>query len=78
MFWRIAHTARRERELDEAEEPAPEAEGEPERREKVALDPRLSYTQNRASHLVAEEDQELLAYNEYLAQLADRERRHAG
>jgi DNA-binding transcriptional regulator of glucitol operon len=75
MFWRIAHTARRERELDEAEEPAPD-DGAPER--PVAPDPRLSYTQNRTSHLVAEEDQELLAYNEYLAQLADRERRHAG
>lgn len=75
MFWRIARTARRERQLDdsgqpvaEQREPAPAAE----------LDPRLTYTQNRTSQLMAEQDQELLAYNQYLAQLADRERRHAG
>lgn len=72
MFWRIHRSARRERELDgERETPAPEPEP-------TTVDPRLTYVQNRTPHLVAGEDQELLAYNDYLAQLADREQRHAG
>jgi hypothetical protein len=48
------------------------------RAERAAVDPRLTYVQNRTSNYVAEEDQELLAYNHYLAQLADREQHHAG
>ncbi len=63
MFWRIHRTARRERAHDDVRE-------QPEK-----ADPRLTYVQNRA---VADEDSELLAYNEYLATLADREQRHAG
>jgi DNA-binding transcriptional regulator of glucitol operon len=65
MFWRIHRTARRERADDEVRE-QPETE---------KPDPRLTYVQNRT---VADEDSELLAYNEYLATLADREQRHAG
>ncbi|HKN96025.1 MAG TPA: hypothetical protein VJX10_02815 [Pseudonocardiaceae bacterium] len=79
MFWRIHRSARRERELDrEREIPAQRGTPEPEPAEPTTVDPRLTYVQNRTSHLVAEEDQELLAYNRYLAQLADREQRHAG
>lgn len=74
MFWRIHRSARRERELDREQE-IPAQRGTP---EPTTVDPRLTYVQNRTSHLVAEEDQELLAYNSYLAQLADREQRHAG
>ena len=66
MFWRIHRTAKRERAYDAMPEPpiAP-----------ASVDPRLTYVQNRN---VADEDSELLAYNEYLATLADREQRHAG
>lgn len=65
MFWRIHRGVQREQAHDEAqEEPAPQP-----------VDPRLTYVQKRA---VADDDQELLAYNEYLATLADREQRHAG
>jgi DNA-binding transcriptional regulator of glucitol operon len=67
MFWRIHRTARRERAHDDVRERPEE--------EKPAPDPRLTYVQNRT---VADEDSELLAYNEYLATLADREQRHAG
>jgi DNA-binding transcriptional regulator of glucitol operon len=66
MFWRIHRGAQRERALDEA----PEQAAKPQ-----SVDPRLTYVQNTN---VADEDQELLAYNEYLATLADREQRHAG
>jgi DNA-binding transcriptional regulator of glucitol operon len=65
MFWRIRRTARRERAHDDVR-------AQPEKEEP---DPRLTYVQNRT---VADEDSELLAYNEYLATLADREQRHAG
>lgn len=70
MFWRIARTARRERELDTPL--APEPRPQPVRPE---LDPRLTYQQNRE---VLGQDPELLAYNSYLARLADREQRNAG
>lgn len=70
MFWRIARTARRERERDNPP-PMPAAEPEPQQ----ALDPRLSYVQNRT---VVGGDRELLAYNDYLARLADREQNDAG
>ena len=77
MFWRIRRAAQRERELDREEDDqyaAPEqAAPEPE-----TLDPRLTYVQNRTMNHGGEEDQELLAYNRYLAQLADREQHHAG
>ena len=69
MFWRIHRTAQRERAHDAAPE-QPETPTEP-----PTVDPRLTYVQNRN---VADEDAELLAYNEYLATLADREQRHAG
>jgi len=66
MFWRIHRTAKRER----AHDAMPEPPAAP-----PSVDPRLTYVQNRN---VADEDSELLAYNEYLATLADREQRHAG
>jgi DNA-binding transcriptional regulator of glucitol operon len=69
MFWRIHRTAQRERAHD-AVPAQPETTTEP-----PTVDPRLTYVQNRN---VANEDAELLAYNEYLATLADREQRHAG
>lgn len=88
MFWRIALSARRERELDlaradgsddvEQGSTLPDGTARPVSARPAALDPRLTYTQNRTVTYVAEEDQELLAYNRRLAQLADREQRHAG
>jgi len=66
MFWRIHRGAQRERAHDEA----PQQSVQPQ-----TVDPRLTYVQNTN---VSGEDQELLAYNEYLATLADREQRHAG
>ena len=77
MFWRIHKSAQRERELDEAAEqtePAAEAASP----EQATVDPRLAYVQNRTMDYGAEADPELLAYNRYLAQLADREQHHAG
>jgi hypothetical protein len=71
MFWRIGRSALRERELDNAPPPAP---GSP----PTVVDTKVTYTQNRTTTYRAEEDQELLAYNHYLAQLADREQHHAG
>lgn len=68
MFWRIHRTAQRER----AHDAVPE---QPETPQPPSVDPRLTYVQNKN---VADEDSELLAYNEYLATLADREQRHAG
>jgi DNA-binding transcriptional regulator of glucitol operon len=73
MFWRIARTARRERALDSGDTTQADEAGQP-----TTVDPRLTYSQNRTVTYVAEEDVELLAYNQYLAQLADREQRHAG
>jgi DNA-binding transcriptional regulator of glucitol operon len=64
MFWRIHRTTKRERTYEAQPETAP-----------PTIDPRLTYVQNTN---VADEDSELLAYNEYLATLADREQRHAG
>ncbi|HEX5114954.1 MAG TPA: transcriptional regulator [Pseudonocardiaceae bacterium] len=83
MFWRIHRSAQRERELDrelDRQQAIPTQRGtpEPEPAEPTSVDPRLTYVQNRTSNLVAEEDQELLAYNHYLAKLADREQHHAG
>ena len=67
MFWRIARTARRERALAEPPSEAPEPGTE--------LDPRLLYQQNRTITTV---DAEHVAYNDYLARLADREQHDAG
>lgn len=71
MFWRIQRTARLERAHDAVPEQSEQlgTTGPP------SIDPRLTYVQNKN---VADEDSELLAYNEYLATLADREQRHAG
>jgi DNA-binding transcriptional regulator of glucitol operon len=77
MFWRIHRTAQRERAYDEAtREPVQEQQARP--RPEPTLDPRLTYVQNRTVNYVAGEDEELLAYNRHLAELADREQRHAG
>ena len=76
MFWRIHRSAQRERELDEetgqADQPGASVA------QPTKVDARLTYTQNRKVTYVAEEDQELLAYNRRLAQLAEQEQRHAG
>lgn len=69
MFWRIARTARRERELAEPRAEHAPAPDEPE------LNPHLLYQQNRT---IATADAEHVAYNDYLARLADRERHDAG
>jgi hypothetical protein len=91
MFWRIGRAAQRERALDNAGEgntregnagegnTGQEADTEETTREQpTTVDPKLTYSQNRTVTYVAEEDVELLAYNQYLAQLADREQHHAG
>lgn len=79
MFWRIHRSAQRERELDErAGQPTTSAEQPTTPAAPTKVDPRLTYTQNRKVTYVAEEDQELLAYNHRLAQLAEQEQRHAG
>lgn len=79
MFWRINQAAQRERELDElANDPVPAQRMPSEQEQPTKVDPRLTYTQNRTVTYVAEEDEELLAYNRRLAQLADREQPHAG
>lgn len=77
MFWRIHRTAQRERAYDAAtgEPVAEQSVPEP---EPATLDPRLTYVQNRTVTYVADEDDELLAYNRRLAELADREQHHAG
>jgi DNA-binding transcriptional regulator of glucitol operon len=72
MFWRIARTARREREMDNAEQTPERTDPEP---APQVLDARLTYVQNRT---VVGGDRELLAYNDYLARLADREQNDAG
>lgn len=83
MFWRIGRAARQERELDEAvgqlvpdQRQDPESPAKP--AEPTSVDPRLTYTQKSTMDYQGEQDQELLDYNRYLAQLADREQRHAG
>jgi hypothetical protein len=91
MFWRIGRAAQRERALDHAGEgnagEGNTGEGnagqevdtdEKTREQPTTVDPKLTYSQNRTVTYVAEEDVELLAYNQYLAQLADREQHHAG
>jgi DNA-binding transcriptional regulator of glucitol operon len=75
MFWRIGRTAQRERALSDPAVPAPRQERDQELESVTELDPRLSYVQNRT---VVGEDKELLAYNSYLARLADREQHDAG
>ncbi|HEY0806165.1 MAG TPA: hypothetical protein VGD84_13910 [Pseudonocardiaceae bacterium] len=91
MFWRIHRTAQRERAADEADaneadteadtnaEPIPTPrQGTPRPKPEPQLDPRLTYTQNRTvAGPDPELDQELLAYNNYLARLADREQHSA-
>lgn len=88
MFWRIHRTAQREQAYDKAaydkaaydgaaDEPAATV-GRAREPEPTTVDPKLTYVQNRTVTYVAEEDQELLAYNRRLAELADREQRHAG
>jgi DNA-binding transcriptional regulator of glucitol operon len=78
MFWRIHRGTQHEWALDaETEQPAEfDTPKKPEAPSKV--DPRLTYVQNRTVTYVAEEDQELLAYNHRLARLADQEQHHAG
>ncbi|HEY3748360.1 MAG TPA: hypothetical protein VGL80_04100 [Pseudonocardiaceae bacterium] len=88
MFWRINKAAQRERALDAEikgiqENPEPDEQTEPQptkpqARPRTTVDPKLTYTQNRTVTYVLEEDIELLAYNSYLAELADREQHHAG
>ncbi len=83
MFWRIGRAAQHERDLDRAaEQLVPEQRQDPGAPANIAerthVDPRLTYTQKSTMDYEGEEDQELLAYNHYLAQLADREQRHAG
>jgi DNA-binding transcriptional regulator of glucitol operon len=86
MFWRINKAAQRERALDDEiksiqENPEPDlqqAETQQVKPQPTTVDPKLTYTQNRTVTYVVEEDIELLAYNSYLAELADREQHHAG
>ncbi|HEX5407326.1 MAG TPA: hypothetical protein VFX16_34065 [Pseudonocardiaceae bacterium] len=78
MFWRINKAARRERALDAEIKGIQDEQVEPEQPKLTTVDPKLTYTQNRAVTYVVEEDIELLAYNSYLAELADREQHHAG
>jgi DNA-binding transcriptional regulator of glucitol operon len=68
MFWRIHRTARRERAAGNDQPPT-------EAPRPAELDPRMLYQQNRT---VAPADQEHVAYNDYLARLADREQHDAG
>jgi DNA-binding transcriptional regulator of glucitol operon len=75
MFWRIRRTAQRERAADQATEQPEKPEEKP---EPTTVDPKLGYVQNRTVTYEAEADDELLAYNRRLAELADREQRHAG
>jgi DNA-binding transcriptional regulator of glucitol operon len=92
MFWKIHRTARRERELAQAEDRADTtptatngvAEAVPvPRPAQPAAEPapidlaKMTYTQNRTVSYQVDEDVDLLAYNQRLAQLADREQRHA-
>jgi hypothetical protein len=92
MFYRIGLAAKRAREadaaaeVDEADEvddtvPEPRA-AEPEVKAEVSADEWLAtraYVQKQISTQAAEEDQELLAYNQRLAQLsASEEQPHAG
>lgn len=62
----------------EASQPATALAALDRAKEPTKVDPRLTYTQNRTVTYVAEEDQELIAYNRRLADLADQEQRHAG
>jgi DNA-binding transcriptional regulator of glucitol operon len=56
----------------------PPRQGTPRQKPEPQLDPRLTYTQNRTVAGPDQElDQELLAYNNYLARLADREQHSA-
>jgi hypothetical protein len=78
MFWRIHQTARREQAYDDAAD-QPVSRRDDRRTanaEPTALDPRLTYVQNRTVTYEAEADTELLAYNRRLAELADQEQRH--
>jgi DNA-binding transcriptional regulator of glucitol operon len=71
MFWRIHRAAQREKLADEAQTVAAFTEDPPE----FEIPP--TYTQNRAVSYAEGDDKELLAYNTYLAQLADREQHNA-
>ena len=84
MFYRISQAAKRAKEADEAAM-ADEAPAAPEPRE--ARKPQVSaeewlatraYQQKQIPTQAAEEDQELLAYNQRLAQLSAEEQHHAG
>ncbi len=84
MFYRINLAAKRAREADEAAM----ADEVPEPRDAEPVEPELSaeeflatraYVQKQISTTTAEEDQDLMAYNQRLAQLsASEEQRHHG
>jgi DNA-binding transcriptional regulator of glucitol operon len=73
LFWRIHRAAQQERALDAAQAEPASSTTEP----AESMDS-MTYAQNRAVAYADGEDAELLAYNQYLAQLADREQRNAG
>jgi DNA-binding transcriptional regulator of glucitol operon len=94
MFYRISQAAKRAKEADEAamaaeaaETPGaldtaePAAEPRAERKSEVSAEEWLAtraYQQKQIPTQTAEEDQELLAYNQRLAQLSAEEQHHAG
>lgn len=84
MFYRISQAAKRAREADEAamadEAPDVTAESDGETAA-VSADEWLAtraYQQKQIPTKTAEEDQDLLAYNQRLAQLSAEEQHHAG
>lgn len=84
MFYRIGQAAKRAREADEAAMAGEPPEDVPQAREEkpeVSAEQWLAtraYQQKKIPTQTAEEDQELLAYNQRLAQLSAEEQRHAG
>jgi DNA-binding transcriptional regulator of glucitol operon len=85
MFYRISQADKRAKEADEAamaEETADEvAEPREEEKPQVSAEEWLAtraYQQKQIPTQTAEEDQELLAYNQRLAQLSAEEQHHAG
>jgi DNA-binding transcriptional regulator of glucitol operon len=84
MFYRISQAAKRAKEADEAAMADDTPEDVPEPREEkpmVSADEWLAtraYQQKQIPTQTAEEDQELLAYNQRLAQLSAEEQHHAG
>jgi DNA-binding transcriptional regulator of glucitol operon len=84
MFYRISQAAKRAREADEAAmaDEAPDVTPEPDgETSAVSADEWLAtraYQQKQIPTQTAEEDQDLLAYNQRLAQLSAEEQHHAG